>query len=48
MKKCWIRKIIIMKKSQETTFLVGTRIDFCYETKARKVKVDFKFDALIR
>ena len=25
---------------------MGARIDFRYETKARKVKVDFKFDAL--
>ena len=33
-------------KSQETTFLAGAEIDFCYETKARKVIVDFKFDAL--
>ena len=32
--------IFIMKKLQE--------IDFCYETKARKVIVNFKFDALSR
>ena len=41
--------IIIMNKSQETTFFSRlTELDFCYETKARKVMVDFKFDALYR
>ena len=29
-------------------FWWSLEIDFCYETKARKVKVDFKFDALYR
>ena len=36
-----------MNKSQETTFFSrAPEIDFCYETKARKVMVDFKLDAL--
>ena len=39
--------ISIMNKSQETTVFHG-RQDFRYETKARKVMVDFKFDALYR
>ena len=30
-----------MNKSQETMVFSGTRIDFRYETKARKVRVDF-------
>ena len=39
--------MIIMNKSQETTvFWRVLEIDFCYERKARKVVVDFKFDAL--
>ena len=39
--------IIIMYKLQQTTvFLRAPEIDFLYETKARKVMVDFKFDAL--
>ena len=38
--------IIIMKKSQETMVFNGTSIDFRCETEARKVMVDFKFDAL--
>ena len=39
----------IMNKSQETTvFHRAPEIDFRYETKARKVMVDFKFDALYR
>ena len=29
-------------------FWRAPEIDFCYETKARKVMVDFKFDALYR
>ena len=46
LKKCLIMIImIIMNKSQETTVLAGA---FRYETKARKVMVDFKFDALYR
>ena len=37
----------IMNKLQETTFFSWVlEIDFHYETKARKVIVDFKFDAL--
>ena len=40
--------IIIMNKSQESTVLAGAEINFRYETKARKVMVDFKFDALSR
>ena len=37
---------VIMNKSQETTvFHGGPEIDFRYEIKARKVIVDFKFDA---
>ena len=49
--KKMIMIIIIMNKSQETTgffFWRVPEIDFCYETKARKVMVDFKFDALYR
>ena len=39
--------IIIMNKSQElTVFSRAPEIDFRYEIKARKVMVDFKFDAL--
>ena len=39
--------IIIMNLSQETMdFERAPEIDFRYETKARKVMVDFKFDAL--
>ena len=37
--------IIIMNKSQETTLFSR---NFRYETKARNVMVDFKFDALYR
>ena len=49
MKKCWIMIIIIMKKSQENDgFWRELEIEFRYETKARKVMVDFKFDALYR
>ena len=40
--------MIIMNKSQERRFLAGARILFHYETEARKVMVDFKFDALCR
>ena len=41
--------IIIMNKLQETTvFWQVPEIDFLYQTKARKVMVDFKFDALYR
>ena len=55
LQKCMMIMIIIMlmNKSQETIFFFccngdGSRpeIDFRYETKARKVMVDFKFDAL--
>ena len=46
LKKCWIMIIIIMNKSQETTFLRAPEIDVRYETKARKVMVDFKCDTL--
>ena len=38
--------IMIMNKSQETTVFHGRQNR--YETKARKVMVDFKFDALYR
>ena len=39
--------IIIMNKSQETTvFGRAPEFDFRYETEAKKVMVDFKFDAL--
>ena len=37
--------IIRMNESQESTVFGSPRIDFRYETKARKVMVDFKFDA---
>ena len=41
--------ISIMNKLQETTFFQRVQeIDFRYETKTRKVMVDFKFDALYR
>ena len=41
--------ISIMNKSQENDgFSRAPEIDFRYETKARKVMVDFKFDALYR
>ena len=40
--------MIVMKKSQDTTFKQASQIDFRYETEARKVMVDFKFDALYR
>ena len=41
--------MMIMNKSQETTFFSREpEIDFRYETKARKVIVDFKFDAPYR
>ena len=49
MKKMVIIIIISMNKSQETTFFLrAPEIDFRYEIKARKVMVDFKFDALYR
>ena len=49
MKKCWIMIIIIIKKiARNDGFWRTLEIDFCYETKARKVMVDFKFDALYR
>ena len=36
-----------MNKSQELTFFSrAPEIDFLYEIKAKKVMVDFKFDAL--
>ena len=38
--------MLIMNKSQESTFWRAPEIDLRYETKARKVMVDFKFDAL--
>ena len=39
--------IISMNKSQELTIFHGRlEIDFRYEIKAKKVMVDFKFDAL--
>ena len=38
-----------MNKAQEKTFFHGqmSEINFRYKTKARKVMVDFKFDALL-
>ena len=47
MMKMLIIIINIMNKSQETMFL-APELDFRYETKAKKVIVDFKFDALYR
>ena len=39
----------IMNKSQETMFFSGhQKLTSAYKTKARKVMVDFKFDALHR
>ena len=47
LKKLMIMIIIIMNKSQGNDgFSRVPEIDFRYETKARKVMVDFKFDAL--
>ena len=41
--------IIIMKKiAGNDSFWRVLEIDFRYETKARKVMIDFKFDALYR
>ena len=41
--------IIIMNKSQEATVFSGSpETKFRHETEARKVMVDFKFDALYR
>ena len=37
--------VIRMNESQELMVFGNPRIDFHYETKARKVMVDFKFDA---
>ena len=49
MKKLMNMIVIIMNKSQVTTVFHGRqKIDFRYELKARKVMVDFKFDALYR
>ena len=48
MKKLMMMNMIIsiMNKSQEMTVFQGApEIDFRYEIKARKVMVDFKFDA---
>ena len=47
MMKMLIIIINIMNKSQETMFL-APELDFRYETKAKKVIVNFKFDALYR
>ena len=49
MKKMIMIIIIISRINRKNRlFLAGTRIDFRYVTKARKVMVDFKFDALSR
>ena len=49
MMKIKIIIISIMNKSQETmVFSRAPEIDFCYEAKARKVMIDFKFYALYR
>ena len=40
--------IIISTSRKKRVFPRAPKIDFCYETKAKKVKVDFKFDALYR
>ena len=50
LKKCLIMIImIIMNKSQEMTVFGGRQIlTSAMKTKARKVMVDFKFDALYR
>ena len=48
-KTCLKKLMLTMNKSKETTVFGGCpEIDFRYETKARKVMVDFKFDALYR
>ena len=39
--------IVIMNKKKQR-FSRAPEIDICYETKARKPMVDFKFDALYR
>ena len=41
-----IMKLIMNKSRELTVFSRAPEIDFRYETKARKVMVDFKFDAL--
>ena len=43
-KTCLNKLMMIMNKSQETTVFGGQQKDFRYETKARKVMVDFKFE----
>ena len=40
--------IMIMNESQETTVFHGCQKLTSFETKARKVKVDLKFDALYK
>ena len=39
---------VYSEKTHPTVFRRAPEIDFRYETKARKVMVDFKFDALYR
>ena len=47
--KKMIMILIGMNKSQESTVFGGhQKLTFRYETKARKVMVDFKFDGLYR
>ena len=47
MKKCWIMIIINYEKiAINDGFCQAPEIKFRFETKARKVMVDFKFDAL--
>ena len=47
LKKCWIMIISSYKKiARNDDFSRAPEIDFHYETKARKVMVDFKFDAI--
>ena len=45
-KTCLKKLMLITNKSQESSVFGAPEIDFRYETKARKVMVDFKFDAL--
>ena len=45
--KTRLKKLMLTNKLQESTFFLRVlEIDFRYETKARKVMVDFKFDTL--
>ena len=48
LEKIRLKKLTIMRIARNDGFSQAPEIDFRYETKARKVMVDFKFDALYR